>query len=245
MAGLIALRGTLTCRDAGQLRRVLDLLPEHIRMTRAEPGCLRFEMWQSDDPLVWRVEELFADAGALAAHQARGRDSPWGRDSAGIARDLHAAEAPVGIGTETDPQATGDLLRLAFGGEDEARLVDMPRQDGDLTASLTARAAGVVIGHVALSPVAAGFAALALAPLAVHPAVRHRGIGAALVRAALAAAGTATVIVLGDPDYYARFGFVPVSGWQSPYAGPHLMARGPDAAANGARIAHAPAFARL
>lgn len=247
MTPLAQLEGRLICSNDSELQIVLDLMSEHIRLTRAEPGCLRFDVRQSADPMIWQVEELFADTAAFHAHQARTGASRWGQDSAAITRDFHRSAAPVGIGPETaaDQHGIADLLRLAFGGNDEARLVEMLRADGDLPVSIVARAGGMVIGHAALSPVAADFPALALAPLAVHRALHRRGIGAALTDAALAAAGDATVIVLGDPGYYARFGFAPVRDWQSPYAGPHLMARGPDASATGARIAHAPAFARL
>jgi putative acetyltransferase len=55
---------------------------------------------------------------------------------------------------------------------------------------------------------------LGLAPLAVLPTVAGRGIGAALVRAGLAACAqraAGLIVVLGDPAYYARFGFTPAS----------------------------------
>ncbi len=57
-------------------------------MVTAEPGCLRFEVVATGDPLVWRVEEAFVDAAALAAHRARVAASLWGRVTAGMARDL-------------------------------------------------------------------------------------------------------------------------------------------------------------
>ena len=39
--------------------------PEHIRLTRTRPGCLSFEVTQTDDPLVWRVDERFTDDAAF------------------------------------------------------------------------------------------------------------------------------------------------------------------------------------
>jgi putative acetyltransferase len=51
---------------------------------------------------------------------------------------------------------------------------------------------------------------MGLAPLAVAPSHQGRGIGSALVRAGLEAcarAGAGAVVVLGEPQYYARFGF--------------------------------------
>lgn len=91
-----------------------------------------------------------------------------------------------------------------------------------------------------------------LAPLAVAPERQRQGIGAALVAAALAAAaggGWRAVFVLGDPAYYRRFGFdaALAAGFDSPYAGPHLMARplGGPLPARGGPIRHAPAFAAI
>ncbi len=54
--------------------------------------------------------------------------------------------------------------------------------------------------------------ALLLGPLAIEPALRGRGIGAALVEISLAraaAGGGDLVFLVGDPAYYARFGFRP------------------------------------
>ena len=61
-------------------------LPRHVELTRAEPGCLRFDVESSSDPLVWTVFEEFVDRAAFDAHQARVRSSEWGRETAGIER---------------------------------------------------------------------------------------------------------------------------------------------------------------
>jgi putative acetyltransferase len=55
---------------------------------------------------------------------------------------------------------------------------------------------------------------MGLGPLAVHPVHQRRGVGADLVRAALDACralGRSVVVVLGEPAYYARFGFRPAA----------------------------------
>jgi putative acetyltransferase len=73
---------------------------------------------------------------------------------------------------------------------------------------------------VLFSPVtldATAYAASGLAPLAVAPEAQRQGIGDALVRAGLArcrAAGHAWVVVLGNPKYYGRFGFVPAERYR-------------------------------
>ncbi|MCT2178443.1 antibiotic biosynthesis monooxygenase [Brachybacterium muris] len=56
-------------------------------LTRAEPGCFRFEVEPTEDPLVWTVVEQFVDRAAFDAHQARVRTSRWLEATAGIARD--------------------------------------------------------------------------------------------------------------------------------------------------------------
>ncbi|MQA93342.1 MAG: GNAT family N-acetyltransferase [Streptosporangiales bacterium] len=56
--------------------------------------------------------------------------------------------------------------------------------------------------------------ALALAPCAVAPEHQRSGAGSAAIEAALRAAreqGERLVLVLGHPEYYPRFGFVPAS----------------------------------
>ena len=66
---------------------VLAALPEHIRLTRAEPGCLRFEVTQSaDNPTRFLVSEIFADEDAFDAHQQRARASTWAKITAGMPR---------------------------------------------------------------------------------------------------------------------------------------------------------------
>ena len=147
-----------------------------------------------------------------------------------------------------DAGAIAAVLNAAFanGGEPvaEAALVDQLRRDGDLDLSLVAVGDDSrIVGHAALSPLAATFPALALAPVAVEPGHQGRGIGSALVRAALATRPGHTVVVLGEPRFYSRFGFRPV-GWDCPYAGPFLQATGPHMPDH-ARIAYAPAFAAL
>lgn len=240
---MIALDGQLTAADPAQVLAVRTHLPAHVALSRAEPGCLRFDVTEAG-PGFWRVEELFSDAAAFAAHQARTRASDWGRATAGVARDFARRELAPAIRDEApgDAPAIAALLDAAFGGTGESRIVARLRRDGDLALSLAAEAAGVILGHVALSPLAGDLpGALALAPLAVTPKAQGRGLGGMLVRAALDRAGDAPVVVLGDPGYYARFGFRPVPGWDSPYAGPHLMALGRDLPER-ARIVHAPAF---
>lgn len=126
------------------------------------------------------------------------------------------------------PERPADILGIhavharAFPTGAEAALVDALRASGRLGPSLVvcdagADALGHVVGHIAFSPVSAPtHGGTGLAPLAVVPEARRHGVGAALVRAGLEAcrlAGYRFVVVLGDPAYYARFGFEPASKW--------------------------------
>lgn len=245
-APLLEISGELQCADIGQLLRALDLLPEHAELSRAEPGNLRFDLAQTDDPMVFALNELYAGDAAFEAHRARLHGARWGAESHGIARRFTHREIMPQLRDEMyhDRDAISDLLTLAFGGNDEARLVEMLRRDGHLALSLVAEAAGTVIGHIALSPIVADIPALALAPVAVHPALQGRGIGSALIRAAQARFDDHAIIVLGEPEYYGRFGFKPVD-LTSPYAGPYLQGIGCEALPAGSRIAHAPAYSMI
>jgi len=80
---------------------------------------------------------------------------------------------------------------------------------------------GVVVGHVLFSPVTVaiayvGFRALGLAPVAALPEHQRQGAGSQLIREGLRLCEQTSVdavVVLGDPRYYSRFGFVPASGY--------------------------------
>ena len=84
----VRLTGRLICATAEQAARVAAHLPDHIRLTRAEPGCLSFEVLPTADPLVWSVAEHFTDRAAFDAHQSRAGASLWARATAGIRRDF-------------------------------------------------------------------------------------------------------------------------------------------------------------
>ncbi|WBU65028.1 putative quinol monooxygenase [Paracoccus aerodenitrificans] len=87
--GQIALSGQLICANGEELLTVLEHLPAHIAASRAELGCLYFDIVQTEDPLIWQVEELFADLDAVKAHKTRITESTWAEKTAGIARDIH------------------------------------------------------------------------------------------------------------------------------------------------------------
>ncbi|MGO2061430.1 putative quinol monooxygenase [Leucobacter sp. UCMA 4100] len=89
MKGHIALRGRLICRTPKEAETVRTHLPAHEALSRAEPGCVSFEVTATDDPLVWHVAEQFSSEEAFAAHQRRVAASEWGLVTAGITREYH------------------------------------------------------------------------------------------------------------------------------------------------------------
>jgi putative acetyltransferase len=104
----------------------------------------------------------------------------------------------------------------AFGRPDEAALVDALRGPSG-TISLVAESGDRIVGHILFSFVRIDGAATTLvtsglAPMAVLPECQRQGIGSQLVRAGIDAcrsAGHDAVVVVGHPDFYPRFGFVP------------------------------------
>jgi putative acetyltransferase len=103
----------------------------------------------------------------------------------------------------------------AFGTALEARLVDALRGSAD-SFSLVAMLGARVIGHILFSPVAieppATVRIAALGPMSVRPKYQGVGVGGKLVRAGLKECrrrGYASVVLVGHPEYYPRFGFVP------------------------------------
>ncbi|MHC6527970.1 MULTISPECIES: GNAT family N-acetyltransferase [unclassified Vibrio] len=97
------------------------------------------------------------------------------------------------------------------------------RDKGALVLSLVAEADDELIGHIAFSPITIDGQPcnwLALAPVSVAPDSQGLGIGSALIRAGLGCLkeqGVDGVVLIGEPNYYRRFGFL---------AHPHLTVKG-------------------
>ncbi len=123
----------------------------------------------------------------------------------------------VSISVERPGQRDGVLAlnRLAFEGDDEARIIEALTRDGLVVLSLVASDDDQVIGHILFSRLEVemerrAIRAVALAPMAVHPDQQGKGIGSALVRRSLdllAAHGVEAVLVVGHTGFYPRFGF--------------------------------------
>jgi len=121
--------------------------------------------------------------------------------------------------TAGDIPAVRRVNELAFGQPDEADLVDALRAAACPHISLVAVSHEQVVGHIFFSPVTLEAEAVApaifgLAPMAVLPERQNQGIGSQLVREGLRECqrvGCEVVVVVGHPEYYPRFGFIPAS----------------------------------
>ena len=118
-----------------------------------------------------------------------------------------------------DLEAVRNVNMAAFGRENEANLVDRLRGIAS-TFSFVAVQSDRIVGHLFFSPVAvegkcsSNLSILGLAPVAVLPDYQRQGVGSLLIREGLkecARSGFQAVVVLGHPDFYPRFGFIPAS----------------------------------
>jgi len=119
---------------------------------------------------------------------------------------------------ECDRDAVYAVNKSAFEMPSEADLVDVLRQQAQPVVSLVAEENGEVVGHIMFSPVSLSdhpnLKLMGLSPIAVAPVHQRTGIGSALVRSGLDQCRQldfVAVVVLGHPDYYPRFGFLPSS----------------------------------
>lgn len=120
--------------------------------------------------------------------------------------------------TVADVEAIREVTIAAFkdhpiSNQTEHHIVDALRRAGALTVSLVAEIDGRVVGHIAFSPVTMSDGSrewYGLGPVSVIPILQRQGVGSALIREGLASLrrlGASGCALVGDPDYYGRFGF--------------------------------------
>ena len=114
-----------------------------------------------------------------------------------------------------------DIIReindLAFKSDAEGKLIDRLRGENIDLISLVAEENDKVLGHILFSPASIldkgkSIEIMGLAPMAVLPTHQRKGIGSALIKEGLNRCikiGYGAIIVLGHPEYYPKFGFVP------------------------------------
>jgi putative acetyltransferase len=152
---------------------------------------------------------------------------------------------------QSDASAIRRVHERAFARKEEADLLEALRRHGSVVISLAAEEGRDIIGHALLSKMEAPFRALGLAPVAVLPEHQGKGVGSALIDEGLRQArlqGWEGVFVVGEPRYYARFGFdaAKAAGFTSPYAGSYFMAlalQGTELPVTTGRVDYAPPFA--
>ncbi len=116
-----------------------------------------------------------------------------------------------------------EVISSAFNRDEEANMVNLLRKDKafipDL--ALVAELNDEIVGYILFSKIRVSnskdfFHSLALAPVAVKPDYQNKHIGAKLILSGLDKAkdlGYQSVIVLGNDQYYPKFGFEPAKKW--------------------------------
>lgn len=119
-----------------------------------------------------------------------------------------------------DASAVEVLVLAAFGPGRFAKTAERLREQAGIAAGFVVRENGRIVGSVRLWRIEIGAtSALFLGPIAVDAASRRAGLGADLVAACVdhaRAAGTAGVLLVGDPPYFSRFGFQAAPGVRLP-----------------------------
>lgn len=120
--------------------------------------------------------------------------------------------------TNSDIEAISEVTieafrTLAISQHTEQFIINALRKAGVLTISLVAEIAGQVVGHIAFSPIVISDGSLnwcGLGPISVLPKYQKQGIGKLLVHKGLSLlkdSGGQGCALVGDPEYYKRFGF--------------------------------------
>lgn len=121
-------------------------------------------------------------------------------------------EVPSDIG-DIEALTVAAFLNAPHTSHTEHLIVNALRGSGNLMISLIAEVDGKIVGHLAVSPISISDGSqgwYGLGPISVMPDYQRVGIGSQLMRQALATLrelGVSGCVVLGEPEYYSRFGF--------------------------------------
>jgi len=114
---------------------------------------------------------------------------------------------------EEDIEQITAIHNQAFSGPEEGKIVEELRKNGNLLISLIAESDRKLVAHIAYSPMSnkdREIIGIGLAPVAVLPAYQRQGIGSRPIEKGnetAFAGGFSKIFVLGDLEYYRRFGF--------------------------------------
>jgi putative acetyltransferase len=136
-----------------------------------------------------------------------------------------------------DESAIRSLTQAAFAtavhsSGTEAAIIDALRRDGQLSLSLVIEEADGIVAHLCFSPVCIGgrdCGWFGLGPVSVAPHRQGEGIGSRLIRDGLSRLRNMAAngcVVLGDPAFYARFGFTHAPGLTFDGAPPEYFLQG-------------------
>jgi putative acetyltransferase len=120
---------------------------------------------------------------------------------------------------ENDYFKITEVVDLAFNQKNEGSLIQKLRNNPGFIQglSLVAEIDNEIVGHILFTSIKiigeiVEYQSLALAPLSVHPKFQKTGIGKKLTIEGIKACvenGFTSIIVIGYPEYYPKFGFEP------------------------------------
>ena len=116
---------------------------------------------------------------------------------------------------KSDLEEVFNLIHAAFGNKAESDLVKQLISDGDVLINLVVESSETIIGNIVVSKITmepdVGLFCGGVAPVSVLPDQQSSGVGSKLMAVVINKSkkmGIDSLFLLGDPNYYKRFGFV-------------------------------------
>lgn len=138
-------------------------------------------------------------------------------------QDIHIRKEEKSDYNEVIELTAKAFKNMPYADGDEDKLVERLRKAPTFISelSLVAESEGRILGHILFTPAIIDnkqkqFQTLVLGPVSVLPEFQKQGIGGQLIKAGHKKAvecGFDSVILIGHPEYYPRFGYKPASGW--------------------------------